>query len=115
MLYRVFDRSALIRADVHTKLAQRLDIAIDGLPLGRDALLFELFENLRHRETLLGVCFLLEHPHKVQQLELLTVDSHESPPRDRVALHSSDAEYRPSVQYPPIAISSGFMIYCWNS
>ena len=76
VLHGVLHRRALVGAHVHAELAQRLDVAVDGLALGRDAQRFQLPDDLRHREAAFGIGLLLEHPHEVQQLELLTIDGH---------------------------------------
>ena len=77
-LQRVLHRRALVGTHVQAELAQRLDVAVDAFALGRDALCLQPLEDLRHREPLHGIGLLLEHPHEIQQLELLTVDGHGS-------------------------------------
>ena len=70
-----------VRANVYAELAKRVEVRVDALPLGRDAMLGEPLDDLGHREAVLGVGLFPEDLEQVENLDLrLAVVRHRAPP-----------------------------------
>ena len=66
----VLDGIALVGAHIDVELAQHLDVVVDALPLGADAVFCQALDDLRDAQAVLRIGLLLLYLQQVMPLQL---------------------------------------------